>query len=192
MMSKRMTASHTGRLILTPAKAWDCPETGPLVAALSESGLIGAPIHGLVHAFRVGPAFLELVAFTGCAVAITSDPLVGRAFCHLQMPPASPEPRLHQGRNTRPPRCPGCRGRLPDWSTRLAGWADDPHADLICPTCGAAHPPWRWDWKQQGGLGRRLILIEEIFPGEAVPTPALLGILEQASGAGWRYFYVQD
>jgi hypothetical protein len=48
------------------------------------------------------------------------------------------------------------------------------------------------DWKQQAGFGRRLIEVEEVFPGEAVPTQSLLDLLKRASGSGWRYFYIQD
>ncbi len=51
---------------------------------------------------------------------------------------------------------------------------------------------WSWDWKQQGGFARLVIQVEEIFPGEAVPTDALLALLEHESGCAWRYFYVQD
>lgn len=52
--------------------------------------------------------------------------------------------------------------------------------------------PWDWDWKGNAGFGRFFVQVEEIFPGEATPTTALTGVLEQATGAPWRHFYVQD
>jgi hypothetical protein len=36
------------------------------------------------------------------------------------------------------------------------------------------------------------VQVEEVFPGEAVPTPALMSMLERISGFRWRVFYVQD
>jgi hypothetical protein len=36
------------------------------------------------------------------------------------------------------------------------------------------------------------VLIEEVFPGEAVPSPTLLRLLADNAGGPWRHFYVQD
>jgi hypothetical protein len=51
---------------------------------------------------------------------------------------------------------------------------------------------WDWDWKQQGGFGRLFVMVEEVFPGEAVPTPGLLDLLRDLDGTPWRHFYVQE
>jgi hypothetical protein len=36
------------------------------------------------------------------------------------------------------------------------------------------------------------VQVEEVFPGEAVPTSALFEQLIRVSGIGWRHFYIQD
>jgi hypothetical protein len=37
-----------------------------------------------------------------------------------------------------------------------------------------------------------LVQVEEVFPGEAAPTPELMALLASLTGTVWRYFYVQD
>jgi hypothetical protein len=34
--------------------------------------------------------------------------------------------------------------------------------------------------------------VEEVFPGEAAPTDALMRLLAEAAGTPWRHFYIQD
>jgi hypothetical protein len=189
---RSVRTNHTGRLILAPRDPQACPDREPLLGALSAAAFIADPIPGREYAFSVGPDFLELIAFVGCAVAVETDPLAGGAFCHVLIPPASGAPRWCHGRNTRAPRCPGCRHRLVDWQARGEAWAVRPAADIACPSCGQSRPFWQWDWKQQGGFARRMILVEEIFPGEAVPAQSLLDLLERTSGCDWHYFYAQD
>jgi hypothetical protein len=47
-------------------------------------------------------------------------------------------------------------------------------------------------WRQDAGIARFFIQIEDIFPGEAVPVPTLLQELIQAADCPWRHFYLQD
>jgi hypothetical protein len=186
-------ANHTGRMILTTANPTDCPDGVSVIAALASVGFIGERLDGQVdHAFCVGPAFLSLVSFAGCAVRIETTPNPHAPFCHLRCPPLAPFPRLYCGRNTRPPRCMDCRGRLDDWRERVDDWTTQPCRGVTCPGCGATRLPWQWDWKEQGGFGRWVILVEEVFPGEAAPTQSLLDLLADASGTRWRHFYVRD
>lgn len=186
-------SAHTGRLVLTPADPHVCPQVGLLTEMLADKGFLGKRLGGEGEdVFRIGPGFLSLLAFTGCAVQIRSEPSGDGGFCHVRMPPAQPHPRLLSGRNTRAPRCAGCRARLVDWRERRDYWSSHPHAGVTCPACGETRPPWLWDWKQQGGFGRLFVQVEEIFPGEATPTPALFDLLIRASGTGWRHFYIQD
>ncbi|WP_296810001.1 hypothetical protein [Thiocapsa sp.] len=192
-------SNHVGRLILTPRDAELCPDRDRLVYTLSEAGFIADHIPDRECAYRVGPAFFALLAFVGCAVAIASDPQTGNPFCHVVVPPAAAHPLWYQGRNTRAPRCPGCRARLSDWTLRVEQFehsASTPGSDrqdsaVVCPICGECRQIWSWDWKQQGGFARLLIQVDEIFPGEAVPTDAFLDLLARESGCAWRYFYVQ-
>ena len=184
---------HVGRLVLTAADPHLCPEIDLLADSLSTSGLLGARLGDpSLAGFRVGPGFFGLVAFTGCAVSLETEPNGSAPFCHIRFSPPSEHPRPMVGRNTRPPRCPGCRARLTDWRERAPYWSTHHHAGVICPGCGETRPPWLWDWKHQGGFGRFFIQIEEVFPGEAMPTAALFDLLIRSSGVGWRHFYIQD
>lgn len=185
---------HTGRLVLTPVDARVAPERTPLIASLTDAELIGEPLDRGRGRFHIGSRFLSLVTFAGCAVRIPGEPGPdpGAPFCHVSIPPASGRPRLLAGRNTRPPRCPGCRARLVDWREQRERWQAEPDTPTGCRGCGETRPPWHWDWKHQGGFGRLFVCLEEVFPGEAVPTPSLLELLSRTSGSDWGYFYVQD
>jgi hypothetical protein len=185
-------SNHTGRLILAPRDPWACPNGDRLVRTLSDIGFIADPLGERACAFRTGPEFLELIAFVGCAVAIQTDPAVGSALCHVVIPPATVYPSWYYGRNTRAPRCPSCRSRLTDWRSRIGQDEGRSDSSPACPSCGRSAAFWQWDWKQQAALARSVILIEEVFPGEAVPTPGLLRRLGQASDPAWHAFYVQD
>ncbi|WP_232424226.1 hypothetical protein [Imhoffiella purpurea] len=188
-----VSSSHTGRLILTASDPHVSPHVPLLIEALAEVGFIGERLSDAGgDAFRTGPMFLSLVAFTGCAVQIRSNPDGRGAFCHVRVSSSFRHPHLLHGRNTRAPRCRECRHRLVDWRERLGHWATHPHAGVTCPNCRETRPPWLWDWKQQGGFGRFFVQVEEIFPGEATPTHTLIDVLTRASGTGWRHFYVQE
>jgi hypothetical protein len=189
---------HTGRLILTPSDPHLVPDVDLLIEGLSQSGFQGDPLSaGAVstgegeRAFAIGAGFLSLLTFAGCAVQIRDSRSDGR-FSHIRIGPVSPYPRLMVGRNTRSPRCVGCRAPLSGWRELVDHWATHPHAGVRCPACGETRPPWHWDWKQQGGFGRAFVQVEEVFPGEAVPTSALFEQLIRVSGIGWRHFYIQD
>lgn len=186
--------NHTGRLVLTTVDPLASPDQALVAGVLSQAGFIGAPLPGFEDAFAAGPELLDLLTFAGCAVAVPVHPAPasGGPFCYVRLPAPSPAPRLLAGRNTRAPRCSGCRARLRDWRERAPGWRDHPHAGVACPACGETRPPWRWDWKQQGGFGRLFVLVEEIFPDEAVPSLRLHDLLTHACGSRWRHFYVQD
>lgn len=187
-------SSHTGRLVLTTADPQAAPDPDLVQGVLSQAGFIGQPLIGTEARFAVGPEFLGLLSFAGCAVVLpaSSPAQAGEALCHVRILGPDPTPRLIWGRNTRGPRCPGCRARVPDWRNRLPDWGERPLRGLTCPSCSETRPPWRWDWKQQGGFGRLFVLVEEVFPGEAVPTQRLLDLLTRACGSDWRHFYVQD
>ncbi len=68
----------------------------------------------------------------------------------------------------------------------------DPGWEIPCPACGSRHPLWAWDWKGKAGFGRSFVWVEEVFPGEAEPTPAFQTALTSLTASPWRHFYVQD
>lgn len=186
--------AHTGRLLLTPQDPHEVPDVSRLSAALRAAGFLGARLPGRDGAFLVGEQFLNLLSFAGCSVQLELAPNAGNEspFCHVRLTGPFEHPRLMQGRNTRPPRCPSCRAALQDWGESVEMTARAQAGALTCPACGHRDPPWDWDWKGNAGFGRFFIEVEEVFPGEATPAPTLMEILTRATASPWRYFYVQD
>jgi len=191
--------NHTGRLVLAPRDALQAPGPDALIAGLKVARFLGSALEPCLdpalsppgipaRAFSAGEDFLCLITFAGCAVQVDLDAGTGRPFCHVRIVGPSPRPLALLGGNTRPPRCPTCRAPQRDWRQRL-GAAD---LTLVCPACATHRPAWAWDWKESGGFARLSLWIEEVFPGEAAPTDALLGLLSDLSHMPWRHFYLQD
>lgn len=186
--------NHTGRLVLTTLDPAAAPDRESLRWALSKAGFIGAPRSGGGEGFSVGPHLLTLLSFTGCAVVLPPSDTLGsyETGCHVRILGPTPAPRFLWGRNTRGPRCRVCRARLKDWMDQPPPGGASGQGGWSCPKCGAQHPPWIWDWKQQAGFGRLFVVVEQVFPGEAVPTQALMDLLTPLCNCGWHHFYVQD
>jgi hypothetical protein len=184
---------HTGRLVLAPLDPLARVETEPLATLLRDVGLIGAPLPEQSAAFATGARFLDLIAFTGCAVQVELAPAsAGGTFAHVRLLGPYSQPRLQSGRNTRPPRCPECGKTLAAWRAQSQTSPVGQTPNLRCEDCSAVTPAWCWGWRQHAGFGRSFVCIEEVFPGEGAPLPALLGDLETLGIGAWHHFYVQD
>lgn len=185
-------SSHIGRMVLSPLDPFRLPDRIPLIAALTDAGFLGSPLTGVDNAFAAGDRFLQLVIFAGCSVRIELAPGADGPFCHIRFVGPFRQPVFRSGRNTRPPRCPGCRSPLKSWKDRLPNEGDADTDEVPCPACGRASPPWDYDWKEKAGFGRLFLQIEEVFPGEATPSSGLMELLERTSGCAWQWFYIQD
>ncbi len=192
---------HTGRLVLTPTDPLQTVCVTDVITALKSVRLLGDALPGEADAYVAGPALGDCVGFTGCAVqfdGLNQGGQMGGPW--LRIPPASDSPCLLWGRNTRPPRCPSCEAPLRAWREQLPLAAGGPGAlvssdaalALHCSQCGATAAAYRWRWGRHGGAGRSLVFIEEVFPGEAAPLPALFRTLEGVGAGPWHFFYVQD
>ncbi len=186
----------------------------PAGASPAEAGLGGALTETPApsQAFLVGERFFDLLAFAGCAVNLLLTPTsTGKPFTHIHLVGPLASPLLLFGSNTRPPRCPTCRApnkALAVFPDQNPDQNQDPHRELEgqwernrepglgreipCPACGSRHPIWGWDWKGKAGFGRSFVWVEEVFPGEAEPTPAFQAALTSLTASPWRHFYVQD
>ncbi|TVQ88225.1 MAG: hypothetical protein EA400_09540 [Chromatiaceae bacterium] len=193
---------HTGRLLLLPADAQATLPRAELLAALAAAGLcagppsagLNAPGAGLTDASMdaraIGPRFFDLIGFTGCAVNLSGGG-PARPTVSVRIDGPHPHPVLRAGRNSRPPRCPHCARPLADWRAQVAHWTAA-HLPLTCPACGTCRPGNDWHWRQQAGLGRLFIAIEEVFPGEGQPLPALRRLLADLGLGPWQHCYIQD
>jgi DNA-directed RNA polymerase subunit RPC12/RpoP len=184
---------HTGRLVLTPLDPAAEVAEAALADCLQSVGLIGEPLPGPGAAFETGERFLQLIAFTGCAVHLdTAARAAGNPFAQVALRGPYPVPRLLFGRNSRPPRCRHCGKPLADWRSQVERWRGEEAREMACPYCGAATVPGDWDWRQHAGVGRSFVFIEEVFPGEGSPLPPLFAALERLGVGSWRHFYIQS
>ncbi|KAA6182693.1 hypothetical protein F2Q65_17490 [Thiohalocapsa marina] len=179
---------HTGRLVLVPRDAEAVVDVQRLLQRLGAAGFIAEPLPEPPGAHAAGAHFLQMLAFTGCAVHLNTKPgAQGPAGTHIRVLGPYPQPQLMYGRNSRPPGCPACGKALADWREQVGG-----SRLLRCDACNHSAPAWQWKWRRQAGCGRILICVEDVFPGEATPLPPLLDALRAASGGEWQYFYIQD
>ena len=76
----------------------------------------------------------------------------------------------------------------------MDAWSDAPLNHLAsCPHCGQRENPATYNWRQSGGVGRLFVMVENIFPQEAIPSDELLSVLRgDESGMPWSFFYIQD
>ncbi len=188
-------ARRTGRLSLAPMDVDADPESASLLAYLAATGLTGPALASVGEGhYLVGDGFLRQISFMGCSPHIELEPPPdGSPFCHIRVQGPHPLPVLHLGQNTQAPRCPACRGRVDDWRGYSGVWATHVLGKcVLCPRCGSSQRPADLYWRHSAGAGRMFIHVEDIFPGEAVPVPALLKGLEKTTGGAWDYFYVQD
>lgn len=175
-------------LVLYPQNAGFClPEKSSLFHELAKIGLLDTDIQGLNHAWYAGPRFLELITFLGCSPHVVFAPeKQGGAFTYIEMPDAFDMPRLISGMNVKTPKCPGCRQAHVAWQE----WLDEPQGVQRCEHCGAELSVKIMNWRQSACLARQLIIIHEVFEGEAVPGDELLRVLHNITGTEWDYCYV--
>lgn len=194
--------SHTGCLMLVPGLSNEkVPEIMPLLDYLQHSGFISTSLmeQGTPHSFLVGDAFLQILTFMGCSPHINLEPTTeDKKFCYVRIDGPWPLPELRYGQNTQMPRCCACKGRvmttsLPEhsWHQWLPSWLADPYSySITCTRCGQRQRPLDLNWRREAAFGHLFIVVENIFPGEAIPIPAFLAGLHNTTGVFWQYFYV--
>lgn len=179
----------TGKLLFRAPLGGDPPLATAVEARLRGIGLIGDSYRQREQTYLVGEHFLQLVSFVGCSPFLRLEPAAedDDCFCHVRFLGPFAQPRLLYGRNTRPPRCPRCGKRIEQWQADL----NSASQQITCRHCGEKPALRALDWRRNAGLGRFFVQISEVFPGEAVPLPALMDALRD-TGDRWDYFYIQD
>lgn len=179
---------NPGYLIFHPTADQPPPAVSQLMTRLSDTGLTGLPLPGMPQRLLTGPRFLQRITFLGCSpnLPLAVDERSGATPCTIELLGPYPTARLITGQNSRPPRCRSCRHAI-------HGWADQgvlPDSEIQCPACGQACRLQDLDWQQMAGAARLFVAISQVFPGEAVPTAALMQALQEEET--WDYFYVQQ
>lgn len=161
---------------------WRPAASGGLLDRLHDIGLLRRDTDDDGR-YGVGPQFLGLIMFLGCAPNVPLAPAAGGAEpCTIRMLSFA-TPVLVSAQPMPAVRCRRCRAAvgLPcayDFTTRYR-----------CANCGAAGTLAELDWRQGAGWARLFLDISGIYPHEAVPSDALLEQLAEISGGGWKYFF---
>lgn len=176
------------KLVLHPVNPWAIlqdPEA--LLEALRGNGLIGAAFShvGELH-YRAGSRFKDLLVFREGAPGESTGP----ATYHASLLETTDDPNFLGASNTQPPICPGCQGKLANWTTQLGEWhLNKRHYLWACAACGRKSPVAELDWGPTGGVARYSLDLWNIQQDEAAPSKELLACLEHATFESWRYFY---
>lgn len=182
----------TGRLILTPHSPYGLFESEGVAALLLELGLMGEPLRGVAHnAHAAGEDLMRWISFAGCSPFLRFEPSEAgdEDFCHVRITTHGGDaPVFYAGSNSKPPLCPHCRGTLREWRSMVENWVSQ-GTPWHCDGCGKTVAAPDMNWRRHAGFARGLVEIFSVFPGEAVPVPALLERLGQAGCGPWRYFY---
>ncbi len=171
-------------------------ETKKVEVALKMAGFIGPPLPkdlGGWRNYQAGEGFLQHLTFLGCSPHLRLAPEGDlQGFCFLRLADLGPQPRLIRGRETRPPRCPVCGKAYRATQEEYTAWqGGGTESRIHCPTCAAVLSPLDLRWRQTAGFGRCVLVVEDVFPGEAVPTPGFERTLQDLGTGEWQYFYTQ-
>ena len=154
--------------------------------------MLGPPIgERQTDRFLIGDAFLLFFSFMGCAPSIEFQPgdagnIDWHEFVFIHLSPAFTQPRWLAERDNAKPACPHCQRRTREW---LAHYQADA-AQLRCPHCQRSEAVCQWRWFDAGGCARQFISIANVYPKESIPTDSLLSQLQEDTGVGWQYFYL--
>ena len=185
-----------GRMIFTPADPTKAVPRPRLEQALRTAGFLGAELPADLPGwrnYRAGETFLQHLSFMGCSPHLRFEPgEAGEKFCFLRLTDPWEQPRLLRGDERRPPRCPRCGSACRPTPEDYDAWAEGATtAPVACPQCDARFSPLDLNWRQTAGFCRSPLVVEDVFPGEAVPTAGFEGILRGLGVGGWQWFYMQ-
>ena len=182
-------------LVFCPKSVGFCPDNPELlVRQLQEDGLIGKNFQANQHeGYLIGQDFLKLITFLGCSPNIEVEPPEQLSdwgnFCHIDIQ-IFDEPQFFKGLNKPKCSCPHCRSRVTQALPDMTSWT--PEAELLtCPKCGEQTLTEHLNWRNGAGFGRFFIVVNSVYPNEAVPTDKLMSILKSASNEIWNYFYFE-
>ena len=154
---------------------------------LHKIGLIDASIVHHTDAWQVGSRFMELVTFLGCSPSLKlTEEKPGDPFTYVEIPAAYKETRLIAGQNARAPKCPHCKAPYEGWRI----WKEKPFEIQHCDACTNEIDAKSMNWRQVSCVARQVIIIHEVFEGEAVPGDELMQSLHNITGTPWNYCYI--
>lgn len=169
--------------------------TEPFISKLQAQGFLGESFQAHGHSgYLIGEDFLKLLTFLGCAPHIEIAPPEQLSnwvnFCYVEIRQFQ-QPHYFKGLNKPKCSCPHCRSRvvnaLPDMSQWLPGTLT-----LTCPKCQQSVLAEALNWRHGAGFGQFFIMVNSVYPSEAVPTDKLMALLHTISNEHWDYFYFEQ
>jgi len=141
------------------------------------------------NSFLAGKAFSAHITFAGCSPHLQLEPPGdgSKNFSHITLHGPFDQVRLFTTENRTRPRCPHCRERIAGWKEKLPRWRENPSASWHCSGCGQTLTAAELDWRQYAAIGRLLLEIHHVFPGEATPGDPLMKAIENSTECSWRY-----
>ena len=180
--------SMNGSLFLFPEDPFLVPPAhGQIPALLQSLGITGAILDE--NSYLVGENFLRHITFAGCSPHLVLAPPEDGCgnFSHLTLHGPFDRLRLFTTTNRSKPRCPQCRLGITGWQEVLPLWLQDPAASWQCRGCGHTGAVASLDWRQYAAVGRLLLEIHNVFPGEAFPGDVLMREIQTATECSWRH-----
>ena len=164
------------------------------IAELQKEGFIGETFNAhQQNGYLIGDHFLKLITFLGCSPHIEVSPPAQLSdwhkFCYVEIQ-SFDTPQYFKGVNTPKCSCPHCRARVSQVLSELESWAPGQQA-LVCPKCQENSPVENLNWRHGAGFGRFFLIVNSIYPNEAVPADRLMNLLADSTRQPWDYFYFE-
>jgi hypothetical protein len=182
-------------LVFCPKSLTFASEKGvELLSQLENAGFIGASFDVLKQqGYLIGDKFLKLITFLGCSPHIDISPPQNLSdwgnFCHIEIN-STRNPQFFKGLKRPKCSCPHCKSRVNTMLAELEQWAPETQT-LQCPKCQQTVLVEQLNWRHGGGFGQFFIVVNSIYPNEAIPTDKLMSLLSSASDEPWDYFYYE-
>jgi hypothetical protein len=180
-----------GQLLLYPSTS--IKQSDKVINSLKAVKLIDKPWKQETD-WLAGDNFLKLIAFMGCSPYIEFEPPASgeENFCFVRLLGPFDERQFIYGKNVRPPQCPHCFGKTDKSKNFPQQTKNNPEQNWTCPSCDKDNHLADLNWRKQAGAASLFIVINSIFPSEAIPGNELLNALKNSTDCEWKYFYLQE
>lgn len=184
-----------GLVFYPRALDYQTKDTEQLISRLQTDGFIGNFFESQGQTgYLIGEDFLKLVTFLGCAPHIEVTPPEHKKdwgnFCYIEIK-LFQHPRYFKGLNKPKCSCPHCKSRIVQALPDMEQWTVGAQ-QLVCPKCQQSTLTEQLNWRHGAGFGQFFIVVNSVYPNEAVPTDKLMGLLKSANNETWDYFYFEQ
>ena len=165
-------------------------QEGVVSLSLKKSAIIKSLIDNFIieyqestlNRYSAGKRLMEFITFLGCSPSLSDGEI-------------EPEININDynqitgvgGDSINTLRFPACKHIIKEPTTLLEQSINHPYWQ--CPECSNEGHIDRINWRKSAAFSSLFIEIAPIFPKEAIPTDALLSLLNKSSQLDWAWFY---